>query len=542
MFAVLAVALVGCKKTVEVSFVSESLQVAATGETVEVGIKSTGDWTIAATEDWVSITPTSGSGDATLTITVQPNTTLERRTTEVTANTKDRSAVLTLSQDFSNFINVTPATVICDKEGGEFSLEIVSNITWSVSELPSWLALSSTNGTGNAVLTLTIQPLEDLTVESRSHDLEFGDGDHRAYLMVTQNGEQHVTIAVLPDQLQMSCLGETKTVSVVCNGEWTAEVSDAWVSLDVTQQTGDATVAVTVGENPFYVSRSATITFTTSAMTSTVIVNQEATPNPHYLEVAPESITFGPEGGDREIAITCDDEWKIAPDASWLSASEIIGIGDAVVTITAEPNLLTEQRTVVATIVSNEIERTIQVTQEAGFIEPIVLLSPDTLFVPYSGATRSITVTANTTWNLEGSPFVANISPVSGDGDATVSVIIDVNSNEEPRNGYIRARHNGQLMSQTIIVQEGKPDLLEVDITEITAPVAGGTYTIHLTSNQSWSIEGGGDWFTVTPISGFGNKDVVVAIEPLTDNNPREGKIVFVAESGRSVVVRVKQQ
>ena len=169
-------------------------------------------------------------------------------------------------------------------------------------------------------------------------------------------------------------------------------------------------------------------------------------------------------------------------------------------------------------------------------------LSPDTLYMASTGGSTSLSVTSNSTWILEGSDIVAYLSPMSGNGDANVSVVIDVNSSADPRTGFIRALHNGEVASEIIIVQEGKPDLLETDVTEITAPAEGGEYNIHVTSNQFWSAMTSELWMSITPTEGFGNGDITLTINPLNSTRPRTGTITIKAESGKKVTIEVKQQ
>ena len=541
--AAVALALVGCRKSVEVSLAFNEKEVESVGQTFEVGLESNGEWTIASSANWVTVTPASGSGNATLTVTALPNTSTESRTAQVTATTKNNSAVLTITQGFADFITVNPTSIQSSEMGGEYIVEITSNMQWTVTEVPSWVMLSETSGTGNANVMLLVMAMGGEFSADRTAELSFGNDVTNAKLTVTQGLGPQIAISVAPEQLQMASEGETKTVNVACEGEWAAAASEEWVTLDKTQGTGDMTVAVTVGENPNFEARNAIITFTSLTGSSAMVsIVQEASIDPHFLEVSPMSLSFGSEGGQKEIAIGCDTEWKADASSGWLSLSETIGTGNATILLTADPNALVEPRTAIVVVVSGDIEKEIAVTQAAGSEQLVVTLSPDTLTVPYTGASRTIAVTANTTWTLEGSEMVAYLLPSSGSGDADVTAVIDVNSSEEPRIGYIRAMHNGQQMSELVVVQEGKPDLLETDIMGIAAPAEGGEYIVHVTSNQSWSVVVAEAWMTVSPTSGFGNGTITVVVAPLMSTRPRTGNITIKAESGKMVVIEVKQQ
>ena len=82
-----SIAFVGCRKPVEVSFDTTTQEVDAQGGSIEVVLKSNGDWTINSPAEWVTVSPMSGKGDATLTLTIEANTSGEDRATQIKATT-----------------------------------------------------------------------------------------------------------------------------------------------------------------------------------------------------------------------------------------------------------------------------------------------------------------------------------------------------------------------------------------------------------------------------------------------------------------------
>ena len=72
--AVLAFAAYGCRKPVEVSFVNNAFEIGAQGGVLEANLESNGEWNINSVPEWITVSPTSGTGNAALTLTVLPNT------------------------------------------------------------------------------------------------------------------------------------------------------------------------------------------------------------------------------------------------------------------------------------------------------------------------------------------------------------------------------------------------------------------------------------------------------------------------------------
>ena len=540
--AAVTFAFMGCRKPVEVSFDPATQEIDAQGCTMEVSLKSNGEWTIAMTEGWIMVSPMKGNGDATLTVTVSPNTTGESRTTEITASTEDNTAVLTLTQNApQHYVDVMPTSIVCGSEGGEFTVEVSSNIEWEVIT-PQWVTSSMMNGANDATLTLSISPIEGEMSESRVGEVIIGRQDlASAVVSIEQMVSPVLGIEVTPNHLDFVCTGETKTVAVTTEDSWTATVGEEWVTLNQSEGQGNAEISVTVGENPLYESRQANVFFTTTSGTLAVLaIRQEASPDPHFLEVSPLVLQFGKEGGESDISVSCDTDWEFDLDCDWLSLSQQSGTGNATVVLTAEPNMLVELRTMDFIIKSGELNAQLTAIQAPGDEPIIATFEPDTLFVSFNGGVQTIQLTSNTTWQLQVSTWITMITS-SGEGDATFDIVVDYNSGPDERIGFVRAIHNGQVAGTMVVVQEGKVDILETDITELDVSPEGGTFEIQVSSNQSWTVNTDVDWIHCDPLSEFGNKILTVIVDAMPDLRPRTGSIKLSGEAGNNVIISVKQ-
>ena len=540
--AAIAIAFMGCRKSVEVSFDQATQEIDAQGGTIEVSLKSNGEWTIAMTEGWVMVSSMKGNGDATLTLTVAPNTTGESRTTEITASTKDNTAVLTLTQNApQHYVNVTPMDILCGPGGGEFTVEVSSNIEWEVIT-PQWVTSSVVEGINDATLTLTISPIEGELSESRQGEVIIGKQDlASATVIIEQRVSPVLDIEVAPSNLDFVCTGETKTVMVTTEDSWTAAVGEEWVTLNQNEGQGNAEISVTVGENPMYERRQANVVFVTAGSAQAVLViRQEASPDPHFLEVSPHVLQFGKEGGESDISVNCDADWEFDLDCDWLSLSQLSGTGNATVVLTAEPNVFLEPRTIDFKIKSGNLAVQLTASQAPGDESIIASFEPDTLFVSFNGGVQTVQLTSNTTWQLQVSSWITMITS-SGEGDATFDIVVDYNSEPNERIGFVRAIHNGQVLGTMVVVQEGKVNILETDITELNVSPEGGTFEIQVYSNQSWTTNSDVEWIHCDPMSEFGNKILTITVDAMTGVRPRTGNVKLSGEMGNSVIISVKQ-
>ena len=544
LVAAVAMSFFSCQKNVQVSFVNGTQEIDAQGDSIEIGLRSNGEWTIKSTAEWITISPMSGNGDATLTLSAEANTTGEPRMAEVRAITKDNASVLTLTQGFSEpekYVKVMPNEILCDSEGGEFVVMLSANVNWSVST-PTWIKCLPSEGSGDARITITIDPIDSDMHESREVDVVFGNSNVFEKVHVVQTVAPVLDIELAPNNLQFVCTGETKTMTVTTEDSWMASVEDDWVSLSQTEGQGDAEISVTVGENPIYLNRVSIVVFTTAGNVQKVLtILQEATPNPHFLEVSPREIAFGKEGGENEITISCDADWEFDLDCDWLMLSQLSGSGNGSVILTADPNLLTETRSAMFHVKSGTLSYGITVSQAAGDVPIEASFEPDTLFVPYTGGLQHVQLTSNTSWTLRFNTWISIYTATSGEGDASFDVIIDSNTDSNSRTGYVNAIHSGQVVGSLVIVQEGKTIGLETDVLQLDVHPEGGEFEVHVTSNQAWTVHADSDWLHCNPQSGFGNGSFTIEVDVLSSPRPREGHIKVVGEMGSEVVIVVSQ-
>ena len=545
VFLAVLIMMVGCRKKVDVAFSTTTVEIAPEGATVEVTLTSNGDWSIDSYPEWLTISPTSGNGDAQLMLTAPVNNSDATLTGEIKATTKDNSAILTVTQEprVKNFISVSPTEQNIDFEGGTFEIAVTANCDWTVRIVEDWLSCEPTSGTGDSTIHVTVEPMSGDLAQREATIFFDGAENELVSVHVTQYAQVHILINVSPDLMAFDYTGGEQLLSVSCEGGWTASCDADWITLGTNSGNGDADIAVIATENTNLLeARTAQVNFLseTDAM-AVLVVKQEGAPDPHYLDVNPTTISFEKEGGSVDITIGCDVDWMVDMECSWASLSAMSGTGSGVVTLTVEPNSISEPRSTSFVVLSGSLSERVSVSQASGEIQPQVSIEPDTLFAPHTGGLQHMSISANTSWNLVNTDDWINLLTSSGTGDAELDIIVDMNSSEESRVATLTIMHVFSTMDHVVVVQEGRPDILETDITEIQAPSGGGEYIIHVTANQAWHIETSANWLVCTPSSGNNNGEFVVAIEPMNSIQPRSTELRIYGSYGRMVSVTVTQ-
>jgi hypothetical protein len=430
--AALAGILVGCRKPVEVSFGVQSQTIAAEGGTYTVELKSNGDWNIGATAEWLAVSPTSGNGDATLTLVAQPNTLQELRSTEIQATTKDNTAMLTVTQEFvpnthpeGHYLTITPTEVEMPYTGGSTTIDLECDEGWLADASINWVRLDRTEGNGNEQITLTV--MENTSFTSRQTEIKFvSASDSSALFVVNQEGapDPHY-LEVNPRELVFLKEGGTDQFTVETDEDWQVACDCNWVTLSTEGGTGNGTVMVTAEPNDIYVARQARVKVISRNLEKTVFVTQEPGDNPYMATVDPDYIYVdSPYGGVRSITITSNCEWTIEVP-SWITLQTTTGSYNATLEFIVGYNNLFTTRTDSILVKRNGELLARTVIEQVGR-ENILSVDVTELTMPTEGGAQYFNITANQSWvvrpEAEWIQCSTSDGTSEGTGDAEVMV------------------------------------------------------------------------------------------------------------------------
>lgn len=154
----------------ELSVDRTTLNVEAAGSTETVNIynnttSDTIDFIVTPNDSWITVTPTSGSTDTSIDITVAQNTDGAARTgtvtiTATTTGVVNSTITITVNQDAASVaVDVTNRNVLAS--GETFTVNVTSPSGASISyniDNPTWVTLSTNNGTTPGQFTITVDP------------------------------------------------------------------------------------------------------------------------------------------------------------------------------------------------------------------------------------------------------------------------------------------------------------------------------------------------------------------------------------------------
>ena len=486
----------------------DSLLYTSLPETKTFDIISDTDWTVSTTDaiSWLSISPTSGSGDGTITAVASENTGSEDReaTIEISCDSGITRFIYVTQEAADNcYLSVSPTSFNIPSSGGSnYSFNIYSNCEWTVSESSSWITgVSLTSGSGDGNVSFDV--LENTNTSSRSATIEIiRDSEIIESITVYQQGESiSYYLNVSPTSLDFPASGSSLPFSISSNDSWNVSESSSWLSCSPLSGPGNGTVSVSTLVNSGSIGRSGTITITgvNSGITRTVSIYQG------YLYVTPTSISASDAGGNESFNIISDCSWSTSESSAILNnLSPTSGSGNSTVSFTVDENMNTSSRSGSISIAGDGVTKIVAVTQEAADPIPTLSVSPSSLSFSNLGGASSFSITSNDSWSISNPASWLSRTPTSGTNNATISVTASQNNSTSSRSATFTIS-SGSGLSETVTVSQ-PGETLTVSPSSFTVGGGSSTTTISVSSNTSWVVSESESWIDlVNTNQGTGN-------------------------------------
>ena len=288
------------------------------GGSFVLDIQSNEPWTLSPEKSWCLPSLTKGDGSTQVEVLVRENPNADARSSKLVllGQNSDTEIPIIVAQsgsaqpasiqigkdeygiemnldDKAKFeFSVTPSSLGFGSSGGQKSIEVSGNDSWTASSSASWCALSRTSGTGASSINATVSKNTSTSSRSATITLRGSKTGKTVTVSVSQsqggttvigkdefgsdsdlNGSTTYSFSAGPASLSYASAGGQKSIEVSGNDSWTASSSASWCALSRTSGTGASNINVTVSKNTSTSSRSATITLKGSKTGKTVTVN-----------------------------------------------------------------------------------------------------------------------------------------------------------------------------------------------------------------------------------------------------------------------------
>jgi Viral BACON domain/Secretion system C-terminal sorting domain/Putative binding domain, N-terminal len=345
-----------------------------------------------------------------------------------------------------------------------------------------------------------------------------------------------------------------QTLKVESNVEWTVSSNKSWLTVDTTTffyypsyydeeptLTHKAISFYTNSINPDTTAREAIITLKNadSTIIKTVTITQIGSPPPPpapTLNVSPTTWEVVNVGTlvSLNAQIQSNTSWSISSNQFWLSTNLSNSSGNKTIQLLAVPNPNATARTGILTVsVAGLPSQTITVTEPPG--TPILSFSPTNYTFPASGGYKEINVTSNAIWNQVPEPNITwaeswyigqnYFYPNMGNGKFYVNASKNTSNSQRSYNITVKI---SQLPPQTLVITQEAPGL-SINPTIVNQSPEGGSQSIEVTTNTTWTAAKDQSWLTISKTSGTGNGTINISMGINTTSSSRSATITVIA-------------
>ncbi|MGE0078708.1 MAG: BACON domain-containing carbohydrate-binding protein [Bacteroidales bacterium] len=259
-------------------------------------VTSNTDWTVISDQSWLTVSPASSFGDASIIFTATENTTVSARAAIVTVSASgiaDRTITVTQAAAEPTLNVSTTTASVGSAASSTATVEVTSNTDWTVSSDQAWLTVSPASAFGDASIVFTAT--ENTTVSARAAIVTVSASGVADRVITVTQAAAEPTLNVSTTTVGVgSAASSTATVEVTSNTDWTVSSDQSWLTVSPASAIGDGVITFTAAENISSSERSAAVTVSATGIANQVItITQSACVVSYTISVAVNPENYG---------------------------------------------------------------------------------------------------------------------------------------------------------------------------------------------------------------------------------------------------------
>ena len=405
---------------------TEALTFENTASEANVDVISEAKWTASTSYSWINVSPEKGEvGTSTLKISVSPNTSIEERNGYVILSIGNKERIQIPIKQRGIYVETDKSECNFDASTGTQTIQIRSNTSWQISNLPTWISVDKTNGSGNTEIKIMVEDNPNTTERNGEFLVSQPGLSAQAIVKVHQKGK---TFDVASTTLTFTDKHETQNVSIATDGSWQASANVDWIMVSPKRANGDATLSITVSENNTDDERTGNVTVTMGDVSATIAVVQKG----KYFTIDNNILNFTSKGGKLGVTMTTNATWnaRMGTNIDWLTISPFNGSGNSEVTISASDNPSVNDRSTNVYIDALGRNVNVLVTQKARYL---TIDTNELLFYSKGGTSNDVTISTDGEYSISSQDNWLTINR----NENIFTVTASENTTKEARIGHI---------------------------------------------------------------------------------------------------------
>ena len=421
-----------------------------------------GSWSVASKPAWIIVSPLSGSGAKSLTVSATNNTTTEARTGTIRLESQYFSQnpalykEIEVSQAAFQF-DTTPVTLETFGAASDLTKSVTldtSDGAWHVENKPNWITMTE-SGNGGKTISITASVNSDMS-KGRSETFKIVSDNNASFykeITVSQAAFKFDTAAVtLNKYAAMNPEDQTVTVGD-CDGTWTVFEELDWIEVS---QSGN-TLTIKANNNVKTSANSGTIEVRSqywnqnNALKKVINVSQAAFKFDTAAVTLNKYAAMNPE--DQTVTVgDCDGTWTVFEELDWIEVSQ----SGNTLTIKANNNVKTSANSGTIEVRSqywnqnNALKKVINVSQDAYQFS----VEKTSVTIAAAGGSQAVRVTCTGNYTVSDDADWLTVSKTGG-----VTITATANDATEPRKAKVTvtSSDNTSLTTTITVIQEAKP-------------------------------------------------------------------------------------
>lgn len=355
-------------------------------------IESNTDWSISDNADWLTIEPKEGNGNSSITLTAMASDVYDDRNTVITVKAGDKTETFTVTQKYAEALLVTKNKFDIPQEGGDFTIEIQSNISYEIQidlDSQSWIS-EAPQSKALTTYTHTFSVESNPNTTKRDGSIEIIGSNGKTETVNIYQAQKDELVLSKSEETVPAKGGEVRVqlrsnvdyeVIMPENNDWIEQIQsdkadELIFNVKPNDKTEDRKAEITVKDKNSDLSQ----IFTIKQIVGSIILEDS------YFEV-------DAKGGSIEVNLSTDIDFEviIPENIDWVTRIETKSLEKRTFNLNVLPNSQTEEREaeIIVKDINSDVAQTLTIKQKVGQIiveqnEFEVQFKGETITIPYS--------------------------------------------------------------------------------------------------------------------------------------------------------------
>ena len=491
-------------------------------------------WRFTDYPSWLNIAPAQGLSSSSVSFTASENLSSDTTRTSIFYFCSDddswtyRNYISVYQAAASAYLNLDKSTLLFTGASSSQIVNVSSNTKYVTNCADSWVKCKIADD-GNSI---SVSVEENTTGQSRTTSV-FIVGSINKTISITQ---QAADMTGETSTLTFGCDGGNHNITFTSETAWSATTSSVWINVSPENGiAGKNTLTISAAPNSSTSERQDYVYLKIGSTTKLQIpVRQDGI----YIRTNSSKLSFDPFECKRTLIVESNTDWEILSHPDWVTISTKGAKGDKEIEITALENPDIYLRTGVIKIGQKGFSYVVEVSIEQAAMN----INTEETQIQFSDVASTITINITTegTWTATSEDTWIHVNPISGFGNANLSISVDENTAESDRKGNVYVKV-GNTTKQILINQSGKFFSYSNDNLEIGS--TGGIINITLKTNEKWIISKDDDvsWISFSESSGSGDACINLAIADNPSVKERQCSVSILPANSQPVSLKIRQ-